>query len=162
MAGSLAVRSRLSLIAATLLALPAPTALRADAAADRAAMAEVGALDTEYQAAVKANDAATMDRILMDDFTLVIGVGKVFDKKALVDSARNQDVTYTHQEEIADTQTVRVHGDTAVVTALLWIVCTPKGGGAAQDYKLWFSDTYVRTPQGWRYFFGQAAQRLSQ
>ncbi len=158
MAGSLAARSRLALIAAALLALPAPAALLADAGADRAAVA---GLDTEYQAAVKANDAATMDRILMDDFTLVIGVGKVFDKKALLDSARNQDAIYTHQEEIAGTQTVRVHGDTAVVTALLWIAYTPKGGGAAQDYKLWFSDTYVRTPQGWRYFFGQAAQRLA-
>jgi len=131
----------------------------ADEAADRAAVA---ALDTEYQAAVKANDVATMDRILMDDFTLVIGVGKTFDKKSLLDSARNEDAIYTHQEEIDGTQTVRVHGDTAVVTALLWIAYTPKGGGAAQDYKLWFSDTYIRTPQGWRYFFGQAAQRIVQ
>ena len=110
---------------------------------------------------MKANDAATMNRILMDDFTLVIGVGKSFDKKSLLDSARNQDVTYTHQEEIASTQMVCVHGDTAVVTALLWIAYTPRGGGAAQDYKLWFSDTYLRTPQGWRYFFGQAAKRLA-
>lgn len=31
-------------------------------------------LDTQYQAAVKANDAAMMDRILADDFTLVNGV----------------------------------------------------------------------------------------
>jgi len=55
---------------------------------------------------------------------------------------------------------VRLYGDTAVVTALLWIAYTPKGGGAASDYKLWFSDTYVRTATGWRYAFGQAAQRL--
>jgi len=36
----------------------------------------VAALDTEYQAAVKANDVATMDRILADDFVLVTGLGK--------------------------------------------------------------------------------------
>ena len=38
---------------------------------------------------------------------------------------------------------VRVHGDTAVVTALLWIAYTLKAGDAAADDKLWFSDTYV-------------------
>ena len=38
----------------------------------------VAALDTEYQAAVKKNDAASMDRILADDFILVTGRGKVY------------------------------------------------------------------------------------
>jgi len=32
--------------------------------------------------------------------------------------------------------------------------------GKAFDYKLWFSDTYVRTPTGWRYVFGQASLPL--
>jgi hypothetical protein len=35
----------------------------------------VAALDTKYQAAVKSNDAATMDQILADDFVLVTGRG---------------------------------------------------------------------------------------
>jgi len=49
--------------------------------------ASVAALDTEYQAAVKANDAVTMDRILADDFILVTGRGAVFTKKDLLNSA---------------------------------------------------------------------------
>ena len=36
----------------------------------------VAALDAEYQAAVKINDASTMNRILADDFILVTGSGK--------------------------------------------------------------------------------------
>lgn len=36
----------------------------------------VAALDTQYQLAVKGNDAAAMDRILADDFVLVTGNGK--------------------------------------------------------------------------------------
>jgi hypothetical protein len=36
----------------------------------------VAALDTEYQAAVKNNDMATIDRILADNFVLVTGLGK--------------------------------------------------------------------------------------
>jgi ketosteroid isomerase-like protein len=118
--------------------------------------ATVAALDTEYQAAVKNNDAATMDRILADDFVLVTGKGKTFTKTDLLKSARDKDQIYEHQEDTE--QTVRVWGDTAVVTALLWIKYTNKDG--AQDYKLWFSDTYVRTKDGWRYVFGQASMRL--
>jgi ketosteroid isomerase-like protein len=106
----------------------------------------VAALDTKYQAAVKANDPATMDQILADNFILVTGRGKVFSKTDLIESTRKKEVTYEHQDEKSGTQKVRVWGDTAVVTALLWIKAVQ--GGKPIDYKLWFSDTYVRTPAG--------------
>ena len=115
----------------------------------------VAALDTKYQAAVKSNDAATMDQILADDFVLVTGHGKVSSKGDLIESARKKEVTYERQDEEPGTQKVRVWGDAAVVTALLWIKA--EQGGKPADYKLWFSDTYVRTPTGWRYVFGQAS-----
>jgi len=120
----------------------------------------VAALDTKYQAAVKSNDAATMDQILADDFILVNGRGKVSSKADLIESARKKEVTYEHQDEEPGTQRVRVWDDTAVVTALLWIKAGQ--GGKPIDYKLWFSDTYVRTPMGWRYVFGQASLPLPQ
>jgi ketosteroid isomerase-like protein len=116
----------------------------------------VANLDTEYQAAVKANDVATMSRILADDFVLVTGRGQAFTKADLLKSAASKDFMYEHQEDT--NQTVRVWGNTAVVTALLWLKGTNKG--VPFDYKLWFSDTYVRTPSGWRYVFGQASLRL--
>jgi len=116
----------------------------------------VAALDTEYQAAVKNNDVATMDRILADDFALVTGLGKTYTKTDLLNEARSKRTVYEHQEDSA--QKVRVWGDTAVVTALLWAKGTEEG--KPFDYKLWFSDTYVRTPAGWRYVFGQASTRL--
>ena len=118
----------------------------------------VAALDTKYQAAVKVNDATTMDQILADNFVLVTGRGSVFSKADLLDSARKKEVTYERQDEEPGTQKVRVWGDTAVVTALLWIKSVQ--GGKPADYKLWFSDTYVRTPTGWRYVFGQASLPL--
>ena len=116
----------------------------------------VAVLDTEYQAAVKNNDATTMDRILADDFILVTGRGKVYNKADLLKSARDKEAVYEHQEDTE--QTVRVWGDTAVITALLWAKGIQEG--KAFDYKLWFSDTYVRTPGGWRYVFGQASLQL--
>ena len=118
--------------------------------------ATVAALDTEYQAAVKHNDAATMDRILADDFVLVTGKGKIYSKADLLKAARDKIETYEHQEDTE--QTVRVWGDTAVVTALLWIKGANKDG--PYEYKLWFSDTYARTKSGWHYVFGQASIRL--
>ena len=120
----------------------------------------VAALDTKYQAAVKSNDAATMDQILADDFVLVTGRGKVSRKADLIESARKKEVAYERQDDEPGTQKVRVWGDTAVVTALLWIKAVQ--GGKPADYKLWFSDTYVRTAAGWRYVFGQASLPLPQ
>ena len=125
----------------------------ASAADDKATVA---ALDTAYQAAVQANDVAGMDRILADDFVLVTGNGKTFNKTDLLDEARAAGNTFEHQQD--SQQSVRVWGDTAVVTALLWV----KGRNKDQsfDYKLWFSDVYVRTRGGWRYAFGQASTRM--
>ncbi len=136
--------------AAAGLAAPGPSAAaEADAKA-------VAALDTEYQAAVKRNDAATMDRILADDFVLVTGRGKTYTKADLLGEARKKSTIYEKQDELE--QKVRVWGDTAVVTALLWIKGT--SDGKPIDRKLWFSDTYVRMPGGWRYAFGQASLAL--
>ena len=145
-----------TLAVATLLAAIAPAALDGTAADD--AKKAVAALDTQYQAAVKANDAATMDRILADDFVLITGRGQAFTKADLLKDARAKTTVYEHQEEEPGSQTVRVWGDTAVVTAMLWIKGTR--GGAPIDYKLWFSDTYVRTQAGWKYAFGQASIAL--
>ena len=142
-------------IARTALALAflfAAARLRAGAAAASDAKA-VAALDTAYQAAVKANDAEGMARILADDFVLVTGRGKVFTKNDLLDEARKKSTIYEKQDELE--QKVRVWGDTAVVTALLWIKGT--SDGKTSERKLWFSDTYVRTPSGWKYVLGQAS-----
>jgi ketosteroid isomerase-like protein len=117
----------------------------------------VAALDTQYQTAVKKNDASTMDRILADDFTLVTGSGKTYTKADLLEEARTGRIVYEHQEDRE--QMVRIWGDTAVVTAKLWEKGTEDG--KPFDYTVWFSDTYVRTATGWRYVFGQSSLPLS-
>jgi len=116
----------------------------------------VAALDTKYQRAVEQNDAKTMAEILTDDFTLVEGDGKRSTKADLVDDAKSGKTHYTHQED--SQRTIFVSGDTAIVTALLWA----KGieDGVKVDYKQWFTDVYVRTPKGWRYFYAQSSLSL--
>lgn len=118
----------------------------------------VAKLDTEFQAAVKANDAQAMARIMHKDMILVLGNGKINTREEQLEEARNKEFVYEHQEEDPGTQTVRVWADTAVVTARLWVKGVYRG--VTYDRRLWFSDTYVRTPEGWRYFVGQASLRL--
>jgi len=120
---------------------------------DRAAVAQ---LDNDYQAAVKRNDASVMERILSDDFVLVIGSGKTFTRIDLLDEARSGHIRYEHQD--TSERTVRVWGATAVVTARLHISGTEDG--KAFDKSLWYSDTYVRGASGWKYVLGQASLAL--
>lgn len=119
----------------------------------------VATLDTEFQAAVKHNDAATIARHLADEMVLVTGRGRIFTKQDHIVSAQKKERIYEQQDEEPGTQQVRVWGDTAIVTALLWCKGTAEDGQPF-DYKVWFSDTYVRTPAGWKYVFGQASLPL--
>lgn len=144
-----------------LAAMIAGAALAASAAATASPADDqrtVAALDVAYQAAVKQGDLATMERILHDEFALVRGDGRVVTREQIIEGARSGAYIYEQQDEMPGTQTVRVWGDTAVVTALLWVRGTYNN--EPFDRRVWFSDTYVRTPQGWRYAFAQVSLPL--
>ena len=143
----IAISTKLLLLAATAWAGPDE---------NRRAVAD---LDTAYQAAVERNDAEAMAAILHPDMILVLGTGKVHTGEELLRAAREKRIVYERQVEDAGTQVVRLYGDhTAIVTARLWIKGTQNG--KPMDFRVWFSDTYVRTPEGWRYVFGQASTRI--
>jgi len=91
-----------------------------------------------------------MDRILADDFILVTGAGKTHATADLLDEARSGRVLYERQDD----KVRRRFAFGAIRRA--------KGteNGKLFEYSLWFSDTYVRTPTGWRYVFGQASLPL--
>ena len=113
-------------------------------------------LDRLYQRAVLENDAHTMATLLADDFMLVTGSGKSYTKADLLAEAGSGRLHYDRQDD--EQQSVRIWRDTAVITAKL----TAKGSesGKPFDYQVWFSDTYVKTPSGWRYVFGQSSLPL--
>ena len=118
----------------------------------------ISALDLEFQRAVKVNDARTIDRILHDQYFLVLGNGTVVTRQELIEEAQSQRVKYEVQDEVPGTQMVRIWDDTATVTAKLKI--KGRRDGQAFDRTLWFSDTYVRTAEGWKYAFAQASLPL--
>ena len=135
----------------TIAPIPTPLALPTPPLTVDAQM--VGALDTVYRAAIKANDIAIMDQILADDFVLVNDQGASLTKANLINEAREKRTIYDEEGVEEGTQNVRVWRDTAVVTELLRI----KGTEDQPPFKVWFSETYVRTPTGWRCVFGQAS-----
>ena len=138
---------------AALALTPLASTVAADVAQD---IKTIAALDTAYQAAVERNDADTMASILHPDMILVLGDGTVHTRDDLLNSARSRRNVYEHQVEDEGTQTVRLYGkDTAVVTARLYIKAMRADNPV--EFRLWFTDTYVRTPDGWRYAFGQAS-----
>ena len=116
----------------------------------------VARLDDEWQAMVGRNDAPAIAAFLVDDFALVTARGRVDNKATLVKEAATRDSVYEKQED--SRRTVRVYGDAAVVTALLWV----KGTSHRKDfeYKLWFSDFYAKRDGAWRYVFAMAASAL--
>ena len=144
-------------IVATAALATAAGAAFAGAEEDRSTIAR---LDTEYQAAVERNDADAMAAILHEDMVVVLGDGTVLTRNDLLEAARRKSIVYEKQVEEPGTQVVRLYGpDTGVVTALLWVK-GKRQNGTMLNVRLWFTDTYVRTPQGWRYAFGQASLHL--
>jgi ketosteroid isomerase-like protein len=117
---------------------------------------DIAALDAEYHAAVQRNDVAAMGRLLADDFVLVTGKGRIYTKADLLKEAAAKAVVYERQED--SNQTVRIWGNTAVITAVLW--GKGRDHGRPFEYRMWFSNTYVRTSTGWLYVFGQSSLPL--
>jgi len=113
-------------------------------------------LDTKYQKAVEQNDAKTMAEILADGFILVEGDGKKSTKADLVNDAKSGQTHYERQDD--SERTIAVSGDTAVITAKLYAMGIEDG--AQVEYYMWFSDVYIRTPKGWRYYYAQASLPL--
>jgi hypothetical protein len=146
--GRLAATIALAMLAAAVGATPSE-------ARDRDILA---GLHSAFQLAVKRNDAATMRRILDHRFVLILGDGRRYSRAELLATAASRRVTYEKQDPEPDTRSVRLLGDTAVITARVWL----KGirDGVAFDRRVWFSGMYIRTPDGWRLAFCQASQPL--
>jgi len=135
------------------LVIVAATAAHGSDVEDKKILAD---LDTRYQKAVQQNDAKTMAEILADGFILVEGDGKKSTKADLVNDAKSGQTHYERQDD--SERTITVFGDTAVISAKLY--ATGIEDGVKVDYYMWFTDIYIRTPKGWRYFYAQASLSL--
>ena len=112
------------------------------------------ATDKRMQRAFIDRDVATLDRIITDDYLPVASSGAERGKPAILAEVASPDVVYEVNQS-SDWE-VRVHGDTAIVVALLH----QKGvdHGEPFDYSVRFSDTYVRENGAWRNIHAHATR----
>jgi ketosteroid isomerase-like protein len=98
------------------------------------------------------NEALKAADFYTEDFILITSSGKIITKKDIVDQIASPELKL----EINETSEVkvRVHGTTAVLTGVLH----QKGSfrGKSFDVKLYVTDTWIKTKNGWKILSGQA------
>jgi ketosteroid isomerase-like protein len=114
------------------------------------------ATDKRMQRAFVDRDLAALEQIFTDDYVLVVSSGKERTKAMILADVASPDVRW----EINETSgwAVRVHGDTAIVVAMLH----QKGvdHGEAFDSNVKFSDTYIRDNGVWRNVHAHASRAV--
>jgi len=122
------------------------SATAAGAAAGGDAKAEVIAVHDQYRKALLEKDLVTLDRIWSDDLTFINYRGDLLTKKQRMENVRTG-ATSLKAVQVGD-QTVRVLGDSAVLTALV----TLEGQYSGQEGSGTYRATSVYTRQGgqWR------------
>jgi ketosteroid isomerase-like protein len=101
---------------------PSPTAaMEIGASAEQ----EVRSMGLEYDKAYVQQDAAALDRILADEFTLIQIDGKVISKAEMIAAAKSGDVKVEVGK--AEDSRIRIYGDTALVKGRWIEKSTSKG-----------------------------------
>ncbi|MGI8782455.1 MAG: nuclear transport factor 2 family protein [Acidobacteriota bacterium] len=107
---------------------------------------ELLALEKESAEAFVKSDADAVGRQMAEDWTVITPEGNVLDRSTFLGLIRSGDLTHEAME-FADT-TVRVYGDTAVVTAR----ATSKGKFKGQAFSEleWSTDVFVKQEGRWK------------
>jgi ketosteroid isomerase-like protein len=123
-----------------------PSARSAPAALDAREEQAVLRVQREWMEAVRDKDAATLDRILADDYTYTDSRGGVTNKADSLRQTRNQNdqMKAFHTSE----ETARVYGDVAIVTGRLRVEGT--ASGVPYDAEVRFTDILARIDGRWR------------
>ena len=85
-------------------------------------------VERDFAKAVLNNDADAIDKFLTDDWAIVDADGAVIDKARFLGAIKSG--TLVHEEMELDDMTVRLHGESAVVTT----ITSTKGKFAGQEF----------------------------
>ncbi|HWY53597.1 MAG TPA: nuclear transport factor 2 family protein [Terriglobales bacterium] len=103
-------------------------------------------LGKEWVAAEVKHDAATLRRILDDQFVASFGVKKPYDKEGFIKAIVSDDVDPTESQTLTD-ETVVIDDDTAVVVGTDTVRGTDKGAAYTVVYR--YTVTYIRRHGQW-------------
>jgi ketosteroid isomerase-like protein len=112
------------------------------------------AIDKRMQRAFVDRDVATLEKIITEDYVLVLPNGAERMRPEILADVASPDLRFEINESSA--WEVRVHGDTGIVVALLHQKGTNKG--QAFDHMVKFSDTYIRDHGVWRNVHAHASR----
>lgn len=119
---------------------------------------EVLAAEQAINVAVAQHDTAATAKLIVPDYTLVLGGGKVYDRAAFLALVGDPRVTYSANR--AHDQSVRFYGDsTAIVVGILDI--EGKNGSQAFTYHLRYTDTWVKIDGSWVQAAGHSSTLVS-
>lgn len=105
-------------------------------------------IEQEWCNAYLHSDADYLSRLLTDDFVFTSGQAETSDKAAELQQARDRTVHYTVFE--SRDMTVRLHGDTAVVTGRTRCKGTVAATGKFVDADAQFTAVFARVQGRWR------------
>jgi ketosteroid isomerase-like protein len=111
-------------------------------------------IDKRMQRAFVDRDVATLEKILTEDYVLVLPSGTERTRAPILADVASPDIVFEINESSG--WEVRVHGDTGIVVALLHQKGTSHG--QAFDHVVKFSDTYVREHGVWRNVHAHASR----
>jgi ketosteroid isomerase-like protein len=111
-------------------------------------------LDRAMQRAVVDRDPIAFADFLTDDYVLVVSNSRLVDKAGVVAEIDSPDGVMTVND--SHDLRIRVHGDTAMVIADLHQV--GRNGDTPFDYWVRYTDTWIRTPAGWKCLSGHATR----
>jgi ketosteroid isomerase-like protein len=118
---------------------------------------EVMRLEREWSDAIVKREVKVIDRILADDYTLITPEGQMVPKPKILDSFRAPPSTAFVVKTVAhDRMSVRIYGDTAVVTFRF----TLKGEARGREVEAPFrhTDVFVKDHGQWRCVVRQATR----
>ncbi|MFC8285801.1 nuclear transport factor 2 family protein [Streptomyces cyaneofuscatus] len=125
---------------------PGPPPDSPEGDADPAAHALLASLVDDWAAAIVANDAGRIAAFMADEWVIVSESG-ITDRDTFLAYVTSGDLTHSAMRAITPPR-IRVHGDTAVVTAR--ITNTAHYGGDRFDADEWTTDVFVRRHGDWR------------
>jgi ketosteroid isomerase-like protein len=100
----------------------------------------------EWCAAAQKSDAAALERILLDDYTLTNSQGKISTKADDLAEAKKVDPKYEVLEN--RDMKVRIYGNSAVVTGRTRVKGVSGGQAFSADFQ--FTDTLIKVQGKWR------------
>ncbi|MCD9899836.1 nuclear transport factor 2 family protein [Streptomyces sp. MT29] len=124
---------------------PEPPPVSPEGAANPATYALLASLVDDWAAAIVANDAERIAAFMADEWVIVSESG-ITDRDTFLALVTSGDLTHSAMQAITPPR-IRVHGDTAVVTAR---ITNTAHYGDRFDADEWTTDVFVRRDGHWR------------